>query len=635
MNTSDIIAETLIDWDVKVIFGMPGDGINGFMEALRKRQDKIRFVLVRHEESAAFMACAYAKYTGKLGACVATSGPGAIHLLNGLYDAKLDSAPVIAITGRTYADLMGSGYQQDVNQLQLFADVAVYNNMIIAPEQAEMAVDIACRTALSHRAVSHLTVPIDIQEKKLEGNYSRHKVAGHTSDSIVNVSQTPETNLIQRAAEIINAGERIVILVGQGALGAGQQITDTSEKIKAPIIKALLGKAAVPDDHPNSLGGIGMLGTSASVEAMSETDTLLMVGTSFPYIEYLPKPGQAKGIQIDIKPERIGLRYPVEVGLVGDSSKTLLALLPLLNPRDNESKQQQFLQSMQYAMRKWNDLLESQAEIKKSRNGIDNGNYNDNNVTQDSNNNLNSFSSTSNSGNGKVIKPQQIAASISRYLDEEAIVSVDSGTSTIFAARFIKMRRGMKFSLSGTLASMACGLSYSIAAKIAYPDRQSLAFVGDGGFSMLMGEFATAAQYNLPIKVVILKNNTLGMIRWEQMAFLGNPEFGVEFSPIDFAKFAECCGGKGYTISNPEELDCIMQAAMDEKTKPVIVDVHVDPFEAPMPPKIEPEFVKNIAESFSKGQPYANRIGLTLFRNQVNISLKDIKNKISQMTSKK
>jgi pyruvate dehydrogenase (quinone) len=368
MSTSDIIAETLIDWDVKVIFGIPGDGINGFMEALRKRQDKIRFVLVRHEESAAFMACAYAKYTGKLGACLATSGPGAIHLLNGLYDAKLDSAPVIAITGRTYSDLMGSGYQQDVNQLQLFSDVALYNNIVIAPEQAEMAVDIACRTALSQKGVSHLTVPIDIQERKLEGNYSRHKVPGHTSGIIVNVSHTPEIHLIQKAAEIINSGDRIVILVGQGALGAGQQIIDISEKIKAPIIKALLGKAAVQDDHPNSLGGIGMLGTSASVEAMEETDTLLMVGTSFPYIEYLPKPGQARGIQIDIKPERIGLRYPVEVGLVGDSNKTLLALLPLLDSRDDKSKQQQFLQSKQQAMRNWNDLLDSQSGISTYKN---------------------------------------------------------------------------------------------------------------------------------------------------------------------------------------------------------------------------------------------------------------------------
>jgi pyruvate dehydrogenase (quinone) len=641
MSTSDIIAETLIDWDVKVIFGIPGDGINGFMEALRKRQDKIRFVLVRHEESAAFMACAYAKYTGKLGACLATSGPGAIHLLNGLYDAKLDSAPVIAITGRTYSDLMGSGYQQDVNQLQLFSDVALYNNIVIAPEQAEMAVDIACRTALSQKGVSHLTVPIDIQERKLEGNYSRHKVPGHTSGIIVNVSHTPEIHLIQKAAEIINSGDRIVILVGQGALGAGQQIIDISEKIKAPIIKALLGKAAVQDDHPNSLGGIGMLGTSASVEAMEETDTLLMVGTSFPYIEYLPKPGQARGIQIDIKPERIGLRYPVEVGLVGDSNKTLLALLPLLDSRDDKSKQQQFLQSKQQAMRNWNDLLDSQSGISAYKNdNIKKGKDKDN-LAQDNNSSLKSSSSSSRThssinktGKIGVIKPQSVAAAVSRHLEEEAIVSVDSGTSTIFAARFINMKRGMKFSLSGTLASMACGLPYSIAAKIAYPNRQSVAFVGDGGFSMLMGEFATAVQHNLPIKVIILKNNTLGMIRWEQMAFLGNPEFGVEFSSIDFAKFAECCGGKGYTVRNPEEIDDIMQAAMNEKTKPVIVDVYVDPFEAPMPPKTEPEFVKNVAESFAKGQPYANRIGLTLFRNQVNTSLKDIKNRISQISLK-
>jgi pyruvate dehydrogenase (quinone)/pyruvate oxidase len=277
IQTSDIIAERLIDWGVDVIFGLPGDGINGFMEALRKRQDKIRFILVRHEESAAFMACAYAKYSGKIGACMATSGPGAIHLLNGLYDAKLDNVPVIAITGRTYSDLMGSGYQQDVNQLGLFADVAVYNNMIIAPEQAEMAVDIACRTALSQRGVSHLTIPIDIQEKNLEGNYSKHKVPGHTSDTNVNVNTTPDNLLLGKAADIINSGNRVVILVGQGALNASQSVKSIAEKIKAPVIKALLGKAVIPDGHPNSLGGIGMLGTYPSLQAMNESDTLLMI----------------------------------------------------------------------------------------------------------------------------------------------------------------------------------------------------------------------------------------------------------------------------------------------------------------------------------------------------------------------
>ncbi len=596
MLTSDIIVEALIDWGVRVIFGMPGDGINGVMEALRKRQDKIRFILVKHEESAAFMACAYAKYTGKLGACIATSGPGAIHLLNGLYDAKLDNTPVIAITGRTYSDLIGSGYQQDVNQLQLFADVAVYNNMIIAPEQAEMAVDMACRAAIAQRGVSHLTIPIDIQEKKLQGNYSKHKVPGHTSDMAVNVGMTPEKQLLEKAANIINLGNRVVILVGQGALNAGLQVTLISEKIKAPVIKALLGKAVIPDDHPNSLGGIGMLGTYPSVEAMNEADTLLMIGTSFPYIEYLPMPGQARGIQIDIKSERIGLRYPVEVGLGGDSNKILLGLLPLLHEKNEESIQFEFLKSKRKSMKEWNDFLTSQSNLNENQ---------------------------SNNHQMMMIKPQSIASAVSRNLDDESIVSVDSGTNTIFAARFIDIRKGMKFSLSGTLASMACGLSYAIAAKIAYPNRQSIAFVGDGGFAMLMGEFATAVLYNLPIKVIILKNNTLGMIRWEQMAFLGYPEFGVEFSDIDFAKFAECCGGKGYTIKDSNEIEHVIQKAMEEKTKPVIVEAYVDPFEPPLPPKIDHNFTKNIAESFAKGQPYANRIGLTLFRNQINIPSKD------------
>ena len=617
MHTSDIIAETLIDWGVEIIFGIPGDGINGFIEALRKRQDKIRFVLVRHEESAAFMACAYAKYTGRLGACVATSGPGAIHLLNGLYDAKLDGAPVIAITGRTYSDLIGSGYQQDIHQLELFDDVAMYNNMIIAPEQAEMAVDIACRTALSQKGVSHLTIPIDIQEKKLEGSYSKHKIPGHTSDAFVNINLSSDRQLLQKAAEVINAGNKVVILAGQGALIAGERLTAISEKIQAPIIKALLGKAVVPDEHPNCLGGIGMLGTSPSTEAMEEADTLFIIGSSFPYIEYLPKPGQARGIQIDIKPERIGLRYPVEVGLVGDSNRVLLELLPLLQAKGNDSIQAKFLKSKQEEMKKWNDLLLSQSNSSNSLESMNKGKKN--NDGNDNNKNL--------------VKPQAIASAVSKFLDDEAIVSVDSGTNTIFAARFIKMRTGMKFSLSGTLASMACGLPYAIAAKIAYPERQSVAFVGDGGFTMLMGEFATAVQYNLPIKVIILKNNTLGMIRWEQMAFLGNPEFGVEFSPIDFARFADACGGKGYKIRNPNEIEQVMKLAMaKDNLKPVIVEAYVDPFEPPMPPRVGPEFVKNIIESFAKGQPYTKRIGLTLFRNQISTSLKEVKDKVKETT---
>jgi pyruvate dehydrogenase (quinone)/pyruvate oxidase len=585
MRTADIVAEALLDWKVDIIFGLPGDGINGFIESLRRRQDKIKFVLVRHEESAAFMACAYAKYTGKLGACVATSGPGAIHLLNGLYDAKADNTPVIAITGSTYSDLMNSSYQQDVNLLQLYSDVSVYNGMITIPEQAEMAVDIACRTALAQRGVSHLTIPIDVQEKKLNGKYSRHNVAYHTSD-VYSAETIPSRSLIEKAAEILNSGNnKVVILVGQGALGAGEEVVAVAEKLGAPIVKALLGKAVVPDDSPYTTGGVGLLGTTPSSEAMSEANILLMIGTSFPYIEYLPKPGQARGIQIDIKSEKIGLRYPVEIGLVGDSKLILSALLPLINQKDNL----EFLKSKQHAMKNWNNLLKEQS-----------------------------------SRNEKPIKPQVIAKAVSDELDDNAIISVDCGTITSWAARYINIRKGMKFSVSGTLSSMANGLPYAIAAQVAFPERQSIAFVGDGGLTMLMGEFLTAVQYNLPVKVIVIKNNTLGMIRWEQMGFLGNPEFGVEFTPIDWVKFAEACGGKGYAIKEPNEVKSKLHQAMKEVRKPTIIEASVDPFEPPMPPKVEMSFVNNLAESFARGQPYASRIGLTLFRDQVHNILKNI-----------
>jgi pyruvate dehydrogenase (quinone)/pyruvate oxidase len=585
MRTADIVAEALLDWKVHVIFGLPGDGINGFIEALRRRQDRIKFVLVRHEESAAFMACAYAKYTGKIGACVATSGPGAIHLLNGLYDAKADNTPVIAITGTTYSDLMNSSYQQDVNLLQLYSDVAVYNGMISVPEQAEMAVDIACRTALALRGVGHLTIPIDVQEKKLSSDkYSRHNVAYHTSD-VYSAETIPSQSLIKKAAKILNTGSRVVILVGQGALGAGDEVIAVAEKLGAPVIKALLGKAVIPDDNQYSLGGLGLLGTTPSSDAMSEADTLLMIGTSFPYIDYLPKPGQARGIQIDIKPEKIGLRYPVEIGLVGDSKLILSALLPLVNQKGDL----EFLKSKQKAMKNWNRLLEE----KSTR-------------------------------TDKPIKPQVIAKAVSEELEDNAIISADCGTNTSWAARYIDIRKGMKFSVSGTLSSMANGLPYAIAAQIAFPERQSIAFVGDGGLTMLMGEFATAVQYNLPIKVIVIKNNTLGMIRWEQMGFLGNPEFGVEFSPIDWVKFAEACGGKGYSIREPSDVKSKMHQAMKEKEKPTIIEAYVDPFEPPMPPKVGMEFVRNLAESFARGQPYARRIGLTLYRDKVHEVLKSI-----------
>ncbi|MDP9306342.1 MAG: thiamine pyrophosphate-binding protein, partial [Thermoproteota archaeon] len=364
LKTGDIVAEALIDWKVDVVFGIPGDSINGFIEALRVRRDKIKFVLVRHEESAALMACAYAKYTGKLGVCTSIAGPGAIHLLNGLYDAKADNTPVIVITGGTSTDLMNSSFQQDVNLLNLFSDVAVYNSMIGSPRQAEMAVDIACRTAYVRKGVSHLNIPNDVQEQKLEGHYSRHKVPGHTSDIFVGPISA-DMLMIKKAAEILNNGKKIVMLVGQGALNASEEVIIAAQKLNAPIIKAMLGKAVVPDDHPYTLGGIGFLGTEPSSDAMTESDTLFMIGTSFPYIEYMPRPGQAVGIQIDIKPEKIGLRYPVKIGLIGDSKQVLSQLIPLLTDRrttnvDNDPSLE-FLKSKQQAMKKWNEILTEQS----------------------------------------------------------------------------------------------------------------------------------------------------------------------------------------------------------------------------------------------------------------------------------
>jgi pyruvate dehydrogenase (quinone) len=619
LKTADIVAEALIDWKVNVVFGIPGDGINGFIEALRVRQDKIKFVLVRHEESAALMACAYAKYTGRIGVCVSTSGPGAIHLLNGLYDAKSDNVPVIAITGSTFSDLMNSSFLQDVKLLQLFADVASYNTMIHVPEQAEMAVDIACRTCLARKGVGHINIPIDVQEKKLKGEYSKHKVPGHTSD-IFDSFALPDKKLIEKAAKILNIGNKIVILVGQGALNASTEVVTVAQKLNAPIIKALLGKAVVPDDHPLSLGGLGMLGTEPASEAMSETDTLLLIGTSFPYMEYLPKPGQATGIQIDMKPEKIGLRYPVKVGLVGDSKTVLSELIPLLKDRIpknnvngniknqyyNNSKMDisnaslQFLHSMQKSMEKWKKILKEQVNREEIP-----------------------------------IKPQVIAHAVSEELKENAIVSVDSGNNTVWAARFLNMRKGMKFSVSGNLATMACGLPYAIAAKIAFPDRQSVAFVGDGGFTMLMGEFATAVQYNLPIKIIILKNNLLGMIRWEQMAFLGNPEYAVEFTPIDYAKFAEASGGKGYTIKKIEEVKSVISMAMNEQNEfPTIVEAYIDPFELPFPPKINMDFPTHIAESFAKGQSYTMEIETSLSMDHIPERYKRFQSHLKQKQNK-
>lgn len=576
-TAGDVLVETLIDWGVDLIFGIPGDGINGVMEALRQRQDKIRFIQVRHEESAAFMACAYSKYTGKLGVCLATSGPGGIHLLNGLYDAQMDGQSVLAITGHHFHDLIDTHSQQDVDLDKLFMDVAVYNTRVMGPQHIETVADLACRAAISSRGVAHINFPVDFQSEKVTRKHSMHNVLHHTSDVRASRAGLPGEDDLMRAAKILNSGQKIAILAGRGALKATDELEQLAEKLGAPIVKALLGKAAVPDFSPYTTGGIGLIGTKPSQEVMENCDTLLMVGTSFPYMEFLPKPGQARGVQIDIDPLRIGLRYPVEVGLVGDSVRTSRAMLPLLKRNEDRS----FLEQAQSDMKEWWELMEERG------------------TRQD-----------------KPMKPQVIAWELGKRLSDNAIVSGDSGTNTTWWARQIPAKRGQMHSVSGTMATMACGLPYAIAAQIAYPDRQCVAFVGDGGFSMLMSEFLTCVKYQLPVKIVIVKNNSLGQIKWEQMVFLGNPEYGCELQPMDFAAFARACGAAGFTIDDPATCGEMLDRAL-ATPGPAIIEAVVDPLEPPLPAKVSMKQAAGFAESLIRGEPNRLEIALTAVSDKV------------------
>jgi pyruvate dehydrogenase (quinone) len=577
-TASDILIDAIHDWGVDVVFGLPGDGINGVMESLRKRCDKIRFVQVRHEEAAAFMACGYAKFTGKLGVCVATTGPGGIHLLNGLYDAKLDGQPVLAITGLQYHDLVHTFTQQDVELDKVFMDVALYNTRIMGPGHVENVADLACRTSLAYRGVSHITIPVDMQEAEIDlKKVSKRNVPHHTSDVFAIGMQLPPESDLERAAYLLNSGKRIAILVGRGALNATDELELLAETLGAPIVKALLGKAAVPDFSPYTTGGIGLLGTKPSQEALEQCDTLLMIGTSFPYIEFLPKPGQAHAVQIEIDPAKIGLRYPVEVGLVGDSRLTLQRLLPMLK----RNKYRKFLERAQSGMKRWWGTMEEYG------------------TRED-----------------KPMKPQVVAWELGKRLGENAVIACDSGTIATWWARQIPVKRGQMHSVSGNLATMACGLPYAIAAQIAYPERQCIAFVGDGGFSMLMAEFATCVKYRLPVKVFIIKNNTLGQIKWEQMVFLGNPEYGCELQPINFALFAEACGGTGLRVEDPKECGRVIDQALNTPG-PVIVEAVVDPFEPPMPPKITTRQARKFAESLLRGEPNRGKILATVAEDRI------------------
>lgn len=568
-NAAELLVETLVKCGVDTIYGLPGDGINGIMEAIRTRQEKIRFIQVRHEESAAFMATAHAKLTGRLGCCLATSGPGGVHLLNGLYDAKCDGAAVVAITGLPYHDLIDTLTQQDVNQSRLFADVAVYTTRVMSAAHVENVVTLACRTALAKHGVAHLSIPVDVQEEELEdARASSRNLAHHTSVVAAEGLQLPQLEQVDRAAELLNSAARVAILAGRGALSARQELLRTADLLGAPIIKALLGKTVVPDAHPMTTGGIGLLGTRPSQEAMEECDALLIVGSTFPYIEYYPKPGQARVVQIDCDSSHIGLRAPAEVGLVGDSR----AVLEMLNAKLQRKQSREFLERSQQRMKEWRQLLRESA------------------MTDD-----------------HPMKPGRVACELSERLTDDAIVAWDSGHNTGLCARYIDAREGQVFFGSGMMASMGCAVPYAIAASLIYPRRQVVAFVCDGGLSMLMGELATIVRYGLPIKIVVIKNNTLGQIKWEQMMFLGNPEYECDLQPIDFAGVAEAMGLKGYRAVLAEDCGYVLDQAL-ALSGPALVEVTVDPNEPLLPPKRIEKYATNMEKALEQGTPGAQEI---------------------------
>ncbi len=573
-TASDLFIERLLEWGVDTIFGLPGDGINGFMEALRKHQQQIRYIHVRHEEVGAMAAVGYAKLTGKLGVCFSTAGPGAIHLANGLLDARLEGVPLLAVTGMTYHDLIGTQYLQDFDTDYLYSNLAAYNQRIMSPEHIHNVLDLACRTALAERAPVHIAFPIDYQAASARDimRYKRN-VPEHTSTQFTAPRRTPAEAELRRAAELLHGRHRPAILAGQGAREAGQELLELSDVLGAPIAKASLGKDCVPDTHPSVTGGIGVLGTRPTQEAMEGCDALVVVGSGMPYIEFWPTPGQAVCVQIDDRPERIGLRYPVDVGLVGDSQATLQALLPHL--QRNQSRE--FLEHAQKGMREWWQLMEQRG----TRTELP-------------------------------MRPQVVAWELARALADDAIICGDSGQVTYWVTQ-MRLRAGQRFTYSGTNCSMAAALPYAIGAQTAYPHRQVVAFTGDGSLTMQLGDLATLMQHELPVKVICMKNNALGLIKWEQMVFLGNPEYGVDFAPVDFVKIAEGCGATAFHIEDPATCGEQLREALAHPG-PVVVEAVVDQNEPPLPAKITQDQAKKMYDAMRRGERSRVQIGMTIGR---------------------
>jgi pyruvate dehydrogenase (quinone) len=575
-TVGDFLVERLHAWGVRIIFGYPGDGINGVFGALNRAGNKIEFVQARHEEMAAFMASAYSKFTGELGVCIATSGPGATHLVTGLYDARLDHVPVLAIAGQQSRNALGGHYQQEVDLVSLLKDVAgAFVQQAASPAQVRHLVDRAIRTALGERRVTAIVLPNDLQEMPYKdpprAHGSLHSGVGFSIPKVV-----PYESDLLRAAAVLNRGRRVAMLVGAGALGATDEVIAVADRLGAGVAKALLGKAVVPDDLPWVTGSIGLLGTEPSYTMMSECDTLLMVGSGFPYSEFLPKEGQARGVQIDLAPDMLSLRYPMEVNLVGDAGETLRALLPMLDAKEDPAWRNGIARNVS----KWWQRLEERA-------------------LQPAN----------------PVNPQRVAWELSPRLPDRVILTSDSGSCANWYARDLKIRRGMMASLSGGLASMGAAVPYAIAAKFAHPDCPVIALVGDGAMQMNnMAELITVAKYwrrwaDKRWIVCVFNNQDLNQVTWEQRIMEGDPKFNAsqEIPDVPYHRFAELIGLKGIYVDRPDAVGAAWDEAL-ASDRPVVLEVKTDPEVPPLPPHITLKQARNFARALTKGDPHERTV---------------------------
>lgn len=569
-TVSDFLLHRLSEWGIGRIYGFPGDGINGLMGALDRAGDRFKLVRARHEEMCAFMACAHAKFSGQVGVCMATSGPGAIHLLNGLYDAKLDHQPVVAIVGQQARAVLGSQYQQEVDLVSLFKDVAsAYVEMITVPAQVRHVVDRALRIAIASRTVTCIIVPNDVQELDAVPVPPRahgmiHSGFGYSAPTVV-----PTEVDLRRAADLLNAGEKVAILVGAGALDATDAVVEVADLLGAGVAKALLGKAVLPDDLPWVTGSIGLLGTKPSWDMMMNCDTLLMIGSRFPYSEFLPREGHARGVQIDIDPAMLSIRYPMEVNLVGDSALTLRALVPLLQPKVKRD----WRETIEKNVAEWWRVIEARAMVEADP-----------------------------------INPQRVFSELSPRLPDNCILASDSGSSANWYARDLKIRRGMMGSLSGCLATMGPGVPYAIAAKFAFPDRVAIALVGDGAMQMNgNAELITIKDYwkewsDPRLIIMVLNNRDLNQVTWEQRVLEGDPKYDAAQHVPDFpyARYAELLGLKGIMVNRPEDLGAAWDAAL-AADRPCVIEAITDPDVPPLPPHITFKQATAFAKSMFKG----------------------------------